>query len=138
MGTWLRRRRSRPRLRIAQSLGAFTLPKESDISPLFVFFEMANLGQDDVEICRLYVTPKGYRRAVFEGPREGDRGLPCTLGPGEAIRFWVRAKTLAKGLKEAGCGGRPRVKLVAEDGVGNGHEKDFGFRVDEYLWLKDE
>jgi hypothetical protein len=60
------------------------------------------------------------------------------LRRGETVRFWVRAKTLARVLKEAGYAGRPRVKLVVEDGSANQREEPFRFRVDEYLRLKDE
>jgi hypothetical protein len=125
-------------LRLTQSLAAFALPGEGDISPLYVFFGVANLGRNDAEVRRLYVRSSGDPQPVYEGPFEGERGLPCTLYPGEAVRFWVRAKALARALKEAGYSGRPRVRLVAEDGAGNGHRKGFWFRVDEYLALKDE
>jgi hypothetical protein len=137
MGSLLRRR-DKPRLRLTQSLGAFTLPEERDISPLYVFFDVANLGQNDAEVRRLYVGSSGHPQPVYEGPFEGERGLPCTLYPGETVRFWVRARALARALKEAGYSGRPRVRLVAEDGAGDGHKKAFRFRVDEYLALKDE
>jgi hypothetical protein len=137
MGSLLRRR-DKQRLRLTQSLGAFALPEERDISPLYVFFDVANLGQNDAEVRRLYVGSSGHPHPLYEGPFERERSLPCTLHPEEAIRFWVRAKVLARALKEAGYGGRPRVRLVAEDGAGNGHRKGFWFRVDEYLALKDE
>ncbi len=137
MGAWIRARRDRPRLRLGQSLGAFAGPG-GEISPLQVFFEVGNEGRQDVEIRRLHVRPKGEDRATYEGPFEGDRGLPCGLSPGERIRFWTRAKPLAASLAEAGYGGMPRVSLVVEDALGNRHEKTFRFRVDEYLRLKDE
>jgi len=136
VGTWLRRRSDRSRLRLAWSLGAFT--QEGDISPLYAFFEVVNDGQSDVELTRLYVAPKGDGRPVYEGPFEEERDLPYTLRCGDAVRFGVRAKTLARILKEAGYGGRPRVKLVVEDGFGTYHEEGFRFRVDQYLHLKDE
>ena len=133
---WLRRRRDRPRLRLAWSLGAF--PQKDGISPLYVFFEVINAGQSDVELTRLYVAPKGDRQPLYEGPFEGERNLPYRLRSADTLRFWVRAKTLARALKEAGYAGRPRVKLVVEDGLGNCHEVGFRFRVEEYLRLKDE
>jgi hypothetical protein len=136
VGAWLRRRGDRPRLRLAWSLGAFA--REGDISPLYVFFEVINAGQSDVELTRLYVAPRGNRQPVYEGPFEEERDLPHTWRRGDAVRFWVRAKTLARVLKEAGYAGGPRVKLVVEDGLGNYHEEGFRFRVDEYLRLKDE
>ena len=138
VGSWLRRRRSGTRLRLAQSLGAFTRPQERDISPLYVFFEVENAGEDDVEILRLYVTPRSENRAAYEGDFEGDVGLPATLVPEETARFWVRAKVLARALKEARHEGRPRVELVVEDASGDRHRTGFRFRVDEYLSLKDE
>lgn len=138
VGSWLRRRRGGARLGLGQSLGAFTRPEEHDISPLYVFFDVRNDGDDYVEVSRLYVTPKGGARPAYEGAFEGDLGLPCTLGPGESARFWVRAKTLAKALEDAGHGGRPRVDLVVEDASGDAHRTSFRFRVDEYLSLKDE
>lgn len=138
VGSWLRRRRSGARLRLAQSLGAFTRPEERDISPLYVFFEVQNAGEGDVEVSRLYVMPRGESRPAYEGAFEGDLGLPATLNPGETARFWVRAKALAGALKEAGHEGRPRVDLVVEDASGDVHRTGFGFRVDEYLSLKDE
>ncbi len=99
-------------------------------------FDVANLGQNDAEVRRLYVGSSGDPEPVYEGPFEGERGLPCTLYPGDAVRFW--AKALARALKEAGYSGCPRVRLVAEDGAGNGHRKGFWFRVGECLALKDE
>lgn len=138
MGAWLRRRRSGASLRLAQYLGAFPLPEERDISPLYVFFDVENVGRDDVGISRLHVAPRGALGAVYEGPFETSGTLPGTLRPGETARFWVRAKTLAAALKEAGYGGRPRVELAVEDDLGNLHRTTFKLRVDEYLQLKDE
>lgn len=138
VGSWLRRRRSGTRLRLDQSLGAFTRPEERDISPLYVFFEVENAGEGDVEVSRLYVTPKRVSDPVYEGAFEGDLSLPTTLNPGESARFWVRAKTLARALRVAGHEGRPRVDLVVEDASGDLHRTGFRFRVDEYLSLKDE
>lgn len=135
---WLRRMRGGARLRLAQSLGAFRLPEEGDISPLYVFFDVENAGREDVEIARFYVAPKGDPRPVYEGPFETQWTLPGTLRPGEKARFWIRAKTLARALKDAGYGGRPRVELAAEDDSGDVHRTAFKFRVDEYLALKDE
>ena len=126
----------RPRLVVSQSLGAFARP--GDISPLYVFFEVTNDGPREVEIMRIYVAAGGEERPVYEGPFEGDSALPFELAPGESSRFWTRAKTLAAVLKGAGHGGRPRVRFVAEDADGGRAGKVFGFRVDEYLQLKDE
>ena len=126
-----------PELRLSQSLGAFAGPG-GDISPLHVFFEVTNAGSEEVEIVRVYVSAKGDTRPVYEGPFGGDHALPFALAPGESSRFHARAKTLAGKLKEAGHGGRPRVRLVVEDASGNRREKAFRFRVDEYLELKDE
>ena len=137
MVAWLRRGGGKPHLKIGHSLGAFARPGQGDISPLYVFFEVSNAGRDAVEISRLYAAPKGGGSA-YEGPFEGDRDLPCTLGREEAVRFWVRAKALAKSLEDAGHGGRPRVEIVVEDTLGNVHKTSFRFRVDEYLRLKDE
>lgn len=138
VGSWLRRRRSGARLRLAQSLGAFTRPEERDISPLYVFFDVHNAGQDAVEISRLYVAPRGEAHPAYEGAFEGDLAPPDTLAPGESARFYVRAKTLARALEDAGYGGRPRVDLIVEDDSGDAHKTTFRFRVDEYLSLKDE
>lgn len=137
VGSWLRRRRGGTRLRLSQALGAFTRPEERDISPLYVFFDVYNAGDNGVRISRLYVT-SGGGEPVFEGAFEGDHALPFTLNPGESARFYVRAKTLARSLKDAGYDGRPRVRLVVEDETGDTHETAFRFRVDEYLSLKDE
>lgn len=125
-------------MRFAQSLGAFRLPDQGDISPLYVFFDVENVGREDVGISHLYVAPKGAPGPVYEGPFETHGTLPGTLRPGEKARFWVRAKTLARAMKEAGYGGRPRVELAAQDDSGNVHKGAFKFRVDEYLALKDE
>jgi hypothetical protein len=125
-------------VRLGQSLGAFTRPEERDISPLYVFFDVRNDGETGVEVSHLYVAPKGDERPAYEGPFEGDHTLPCSLGPGESARFWVRAKVLARALQDVGYGGRPRVDLVVEDASGDAHRTGFRFRVDEYLSLKDE
>ena len=137
MVAWLRRGGGKPHLKIGHSLGAFARPARGDISPLYVFFEVSNAGREGVEIRSLRVEPKGGG-SVHAGPFEGDHDLPHTLAPGEAARFWVRAKALAKNLQDAGHGGRPRVRLVIEDGLGNDHERSFRLRVDDYLRLKDE
>jgi len=118
-------------------LGAFAGPG-GEISPLHIFFEVANAGSVEVEVARVYVFVKGDPRPVYEGPFDGDHALPFTLEPGESCRFHARAKALAGVLKRAGHGGRPRVSLAVEDASGNRHEKVFRFRVDEYLQLKDE
>lgn len=125
-------------MRLAQSLGAFRLPEEGDISPLYVFFDVENVGREDVGISHLCVAPKGAPGPVYEGPFETHGTLPDALHPGEKVRFWVRAKTLARALKEAGYAGRPRIELAVEDVSGDVHRTAFKFRVDEYLALKDE
>ena len=127
----------KPRLKLTQSLGAFTRPGQGDISPLYVFFEITNAGREGVEVSRIYVAPKGGNPAHDE-PLEGEGVLPLALEPGSTARFWTRARTLARSHEEAGHGGRPRLRLVVEDGLGNIHEKRFVFRADEYLRLKDE
>ena len=140
MAGWLRRAfgdGGGPDLRLSQSLGAFAGPG-GDISPLHVFFEVTNADSEEVDIVRVYVAAKGDTRPVYEGPFGGDHALPFTLAPGESSRFHARAKTLAGDLKEAGHGGRPRVRLVVEDAHGGRSERAFTFRVDEYLELKDE
>jgi hypothetical protein len=137
VGSWLRRRKGEARLRLSQALGAFTRPGEHDISPLYVFFDVHNAGENDVRISRLYVTSAGGEPA-FEDAFEGNHALPFTLGSGESARFYVRAKTLARAIKDAGYGGRPRVHFVVEDASGDAHKTGFRFRVDEYLSLKDE
>jgi hypothetical protein len=137
---WLRRAfgdGGGPGLRLSQSLGAFAGPG-GDISPLHVFFEVTNADSEEVDIVRVYVAAKGDTRPVYEGPFGGDHALPSTLAPGESSRFHARAKALAGDLKEAGHGGRPRVRLVVEDAHGGRSERAFTFRVDEYLELKDE
>lgn len=125
-------------LRISQALGAFARPGEGDISPLHVFFEVTNAGDEEAEITNLYLVPKGSSLPAFEGPFGGDGPLPLVLPPGGSARFHTRARALAHDLKEAGLGGRPKVRLVVEDAAGESFEKTFRFRVDEYLRLKDE
>ena len=140
MESWLRRAfggSGGSELRLSQSLGAFAGPG-GNISPLHVFFEVTNTGAEAVEVSRVYVSAKGEPRPVYEGPFGGDNTPPFTLASGESSRFHARAKALAKDLKDAGHGGRPRVSLVVEDASGNLTEKVFRFRVDEYLQLKDE
>jgi hypothetical protein len=140
VGAWLRRAfggGGGPNLRLSRSLGAFAGP-EGEISPLHVFFGVTNEGSEAVEVARVYVSARGERRPIFEGPFAGDHALPFRLAPGESSRLHARAKTLANDLKKAGHGGRPRVSLVVEDASGNRSEKTFVFRVDEYLQLKDE
>lgn len=139
VASWLRRRLrgDEPRLVVSQSLGAFGRPGQ-EISPLQVFFEVANDGENAVALTRVFVGVRGEADPLYEGPFEGDAKLPGELGPGASARFWTRAKTLAGGLKRAGHGGRPRAVFVVEDAQGNRREKAFRFRVDEYLELKDE
>jgi hypothetical protein len=137
VSAWFRRRRNGPRIELALALGAFPRPG-GDISPLFVLFEVTNAGETDATISRLYVTPRGERTAVFADAPDGDRPLPCVLRPGESARFRVRAKALANDLKRSGHGGRPRLRLVVEDGTGGVYERGFVLRVDDYLDLQDD
>ena len=127
----------KPRLRLAQSLGAFTRPEQGDISPLYVFFEVENADRETIEVSRVHVTPKDGDPVQVE-LLEGDRDLPHILEPGDTARYWTQTRPLARILADAGYGGRPRLRLVVEDGLGNTHEKRFAFRVDEYLRLRDE
>ncbi len=128
----------RPRLEISQSLGAFARPGGEGISPLYVFFEVTNKGTQPAEISHHHVAARKDPRPVYDGPFDGDDALPYRLDPGQSVRFWTRAKSLAGALKRAGHDGRPRIRFVAEDSSGNTHEKTFRFRVDDYLRLKDE
>ena len=139
MGPWPRQRRrgEKPRLRLAQSLGAFPRPG-GDISPLFVFFTVSNAGEGDATVARLYVEPKDGCPLSGVNLLGGEGELPHAVAPGETARFQVRARELARVLKNEGHGGRPRVKLVVVDASGARHEHRFRFRVDEYLALKDE
>jgi len=129
--------KTKPRLKLAQSLGAFTRPEQGDISPLYVFFEVTNAGYESAKVVRIYASPKSDGPAHDE-PLEGDQSPPLTLEPGDTVRVWTRARTLARNLEEAGHTGRPRLRLVVEDESGNVHEKRFTFRVDEYARLRDE
>lgn len=131
---FLRRKR---RLRLGQSLGAFSLP-EGDISPLYVFFEVANASDEEVEVSRVRIEPKDGEALDPGEFLEGELQPPFVLGAGESVRLQARARRLARELRDAGHGGRPRVRLVVEDSGGDVHEKGFRFRVDEYLQLKDE
>lgn len=126
------------KLEVSQALGAFAGPGEGDISPLHVFFEVSNAGKEEVEIVRLFVVHAGSSRPAHEGPFGGDGPLPLVLPPGGVARFHTRARALARDLREAGHGGKPRVRFVVEDAAGGRGEKAFRFRVDEYLRLKDE
>jgi hypothetical protein len=78
---------------------------------LFIFFTVANMGESDTTIAELRVESKGGSPVPF-GKLKGEKYLPYTLTSGEEIRFWVRAKKLARALKDEGYDGRPRVKLV--------------------------
>lgn len=130
-----------PRLELGQSLGAFART-DGDISPLFVFFEVANVGDEIASVAAVRVSPKGAPDTVLantrEGGLEGDIHLPHPLAPGETARFRVLAKALAGTARDAGYGGRPRLEVIVEEADGTVHRKSFGFRVDEYLQLKDE
>lgn len=104
---------------------------------MFIFFTLANVGESDTTIAELHVESKDGSPVPF-GKLMGEKYLPYTLTSGEEIRFWVRAKELARALKDEGYDGRPRVKLVVAVAGGDRYEKRFRFRVDEYLALKDE
>jgi len=104
---------------------------------LFTFFTVVNVGERDITIVELRVEPKGGSPVPF-GKLKGEKYLPYTLTSGEETRFWVRAKELARALKDEGYDGRPRVKLVVVGASGDRYEKRFRFRVDECLALKDE
>ncbi len=137
MGSWFGRGSS-SRLRLQWSLGAYADRRSGDISPLYVFFDVRNAGETEAEVVRLLVELKGGRRLDLAGILEGEQGLPSVLAPGQTARFPVRAKALASRIRDEGHTGRPRVKLIAEDALGDDHAKRFRFRVDEYLSLKDE
>ena len=137
MGSWFTRGSS-SRLKLWWSLGAFADRRTGDISPLYVFFDALNAGEDEAEIVGLLVELKGGRRLDLTGDLEGKQDLPCVVAPGETARFSVRAKTLAARIRDEGHSGRPRVKLIAQDALGDDHAKRFRLRVDEYLALKDE
>lgn len=130
-----------PRLELGQSLGAFARP-DGDISPLFVFFEVANAGQVAASVAAVRISPRGAPGTVLAGVREGglegDVRIPHDLAPGETVRFRVAAKSLAGRARDAGYGGRPRLEAIVEEYGGNVYRKSFVFRVDEYLRLKDE
>jgi len=100
-------------------------------------FTVRNVGHADVGLVGVEVRPAGEGEPSVPVP-EGDRPLPGPLPPGESARFWIQAKVLAGAMKAAGHGGRPRLVLVVEDDLGGVHREAFGFRVDEYLRLKDE
>lgn len=76
-----------PRLELGQSLGAFART-DGDISPLFVFFEVANVGGEAATVAAVRVSPKGDPYTILadarEGSLEGDIHLPGELAPGEA------------------------------------------------------
>ena len=117
-------------------MGAFPRPG-GDISGLYVIFEVANEGSEEVELSRAYVTLKADRRVVAND-LGGERTLPTTLEPHGSFRLWMRAKELAGTLDEAGHGGRPRLVFVVEDAAGMSYERVFAFRAGEYLLLRDE
>lgn len=128
-------------LELGQSLGAFSRT-DGDISPLFVFFEVANAGEVAASVAAVRVSPKGDPDTVLadarDGTLEGDLHPPRKLAPGEAAKFWVLAKTLAGMARDTGHGGRPRLEVIVEEANGTVYRKSFGFRVDEYLRLKDQ
>ncbi|HEX2729154.1 MAG TPA: hypothetical protein VHM16_05320 [Rubrobacteraceae bacterium] len=130
-----------PRLELGQSLGAFA-SADGDISLLFVFIEVANVGEEAAAVAAVRISPKGDPDTVLadagEGSLEGEPHLPHTLAPGETSRLQVPAKALAGRAKDAGHGGRPRLEVIVEEADGTVYRKSFGFRVDEYLRLKDQ
>ena len=117
-------------------MGAFPRPS-GDISPLYVIFEVANEGNEEIELSRAYITLEGDRESVFSDDLEGEQTLPTTLEPHGSFRLWKRAKELARRLDGAGGGGRPRLALVVEEASGRNHELVFVFRAAEYRDLKD-
>lgn len=123
------------RLRLSQNLGAYPLPT-GDISPLYVFFGVENAGGEEVEVTAVRVSPKGEDVPLAGDEVKGE--VPVRLAAGESVRFEVRAKTLASAAREAGRSGSPKLSFVATDGAGREHRRDFTFRVDDYLALKDE
>lgn len=144
MSAWFRRLLGSgggPRLELGQSLGAFARPN-GDISPLFVFFEVANVSEEYASVAAVRVSPKADSNTVLadvrEGSLEGEPHLPHKLAPGEAAKFRVLAKTLAGRARDTGHGGRPKLEVIVEEADGTVHKKSFGFRTDEYLRLKDE
>lgn len=130
-----------PRLELGQSLGAFARP-DGGISPLFVFFEVANVGEEAASVAAVRVSRKGDPDTVLadarDGSLEGDLSFPHTLAPGESARFRVPAKILAHKVRAAGCGGRPKLKVIVQEAGGTVYGESFRFRVEEYLRLKDE
>lgn len=123
MRAWFRgefRGGSVPRLELGQSLGAFAR-QDGGISPLFVFFEVANVSEESISVAAVRVSPKGVAGTALsdarDGSLEGDLP-PRTLKPGESARFRVLAKTLAGTARDAGYGGRPRLEIVAEELAG--------------------
>jgi hypothetical protein len=123
-------------LALSWSPGAYSGPEE-ELSSLYAFFEVANEGREPVKLVRLYLAPEGEGPLSGAEP-EGEGPLPLLLAPGESATFRVRAKRLARALAAAGRRGRPRVRLVAVDGLGREHALRFRYRVDEYLSLRDE
>lgn len=130
-----------PRLELGQSLGAFARP-DGGISPLFVFFELANVGEEAASVAAVRVSQKADPDTVLadarDGSLEGDLHLPHTLASGEAARFRVPAKVLARKARAAGCGGRPKLEVIVQEAGGTIYRESFRFRVEEYLRLKDE
>lgn len=122
-------------MKLAQNLGAYPLPN-GDVSPLYVFFEVENVGAEEIKISSVRVSPKGKDAPLAEGEIKGD--VPVRLAPKESVRFEVRAKTLAGAAKNAGHAGTPKLEFVAADGEGREHRHPFTLRVDEYLSLKGE
>jgi hypothetical protein len=105
---------------------------------LYVIFEVANEGREEIELSRAYVTLRGDRQAVLVEDLEGERTPPTTLAPHDSLRLWRRARELAGRLDAAGHGGTPRLVFVVEDGAGRSYEHSFRFRARQYLDLRDE
>jgi hypothetical protein len=133
-GWW---KRSGPRLRLSHAPGAFPVPG-GNVSPLFLVFGVENAGDEAVDIARVRVESSGRGAPFSAEVSDGERQLPCRVGPGESVRFWSRARGLAEGLKEAGYGEEARLRLVLEDPRGVVGEKAMRFPVGRYLRLEDE
>jgi hypothetical protein len=132
------KRRGGPRLRLEQSLGAFPVGK-GDISPLYVIFDLSNMGGTAVVAERVYV--RAGRHTILDLTSElggDDGGPPREIPPGGAAKLWLRAKGLAARLQESSHTGTPKLKLLVVDSEGGEHTTTFRLRVDEYLQLKDE
>ena len=132
-------RRGEARLKLEQSLGAFSTG-DGDVSPLYVLFSVSNAGRNEALAEKAYVLAGGGDAALdLTGELEGDGGgLPCQIQADETATLWMRAKALAGRLRDAGHTGTPKLKLLVVDSGGGEHTTTFRLRVGEYLRLKDE